>query len=92
MAKQVIKRDGTKEPFDGEKIRKAIEVNVMEVGLSEDRAKEVVEQVLDVVLKLANDKDEIATEELAGAVVAELEKIEPKAAEAWRKYEETRHR
>ncbi len=92
MAKQVIKRDGTKEPFNGEKIRKALEVNVAEAGLSESRTKEVVEQVLGVVLELANGREEIATDELAEAVVAELDKIEPKAGESWRKYEEERHR
>jgi transcriptional regulator NrdR family protein len=92
MAKQVIKRDGTKEDFDGEKIRKTVEVAAISSGLSEDRAKEVVFQVLDVVLNLANSKEEIATKELGDAIYNELKKMEPKTAEAWRNYEEEKLR
>jgi len=92
MAKVVIKRDGTKEEFDGEKIRKSIEVAAMSSGLSEDKVKKIVFQVLDVVLKLANSKEEIATVELGDAVFNELNKIEPKIAEAWKKYEEEKLR
>jgi len=92
MAKVVIKRDGTKEEFDGEKIRKSIEIAAMSSGLSEERVKEVVFQVLDAVLKLANSKEEIATKELGDAVFNELNKIEPKTAEAWKKYEEEKLR
>jgi transcriptional regulator NrdR family protein len=92
MAKQVIKRDGTKEVFDGEKIRKSVEVAAISSGLSGDRIKEVVLQVLDVVLKLANAKEEIATSELADAVFGELSKIEPKTAATWKKYEEEKYR
>lgn len=92
MAKQVIKRSGEKEEFDGEKIRKSIEVAAISSGLSGDRVKEVVFQVLDVVLKLANGKEEIATSELADAVFSELNKLEPKTAECWKKYEEEKYR
>lgn len=92
MAKQVIKRDGTKEAFDGEKIRKSVEVAAISSSLSGERVKEVVFQVLDAVLKLANSKEEIATSELGDAVYNELNKLEPKTAAAWKNYEEEKLR
>lgn len=92
MTKQVIKRDGTKESFDGEKMRKSIEVAAMSSGLSEDRINEVVLQVLGVVLKIANSKEEIATAELGDAVFDELNKIEPRTAALWKQREEEKLR
>ena len=93
MAKQVIKRDGTKEDFDGEKMRKSIEVAAIGAGLSMDRTNEVVSQILDIVLKAANGKEEITTSELSESVFGQLNTIEPKIAELWKKYEEEkRHR
>lgn len=93
MAKQVIKRNGTKEDFDGEKMRKSIEVAAISAGLSMDRTNEVANQVLDVVFKIANGKEEIATSELSESVFGQLNAIEPKMAELWKQYEEEkRHR
>ncbi len=92
MARQVIKRDGTKEPFDGEKMRKSIEVAGLSAGLSMDRVNEVVNQVLGVALELANSKEEIATTELSECVFGELVKLEPKIAGPWKEYEEEKRR
>ncbi len=92
MANQVIKKDGTKEPFDSEKIRKSIEDASKEAGLSAERVNEVVSQASSSVLELAASKDEIATSELAEKISSELDKIEPAAAAAWRKYEQEKSR
>lgn len=93
MAKSVIKRDGTKEDFNGEKMRKSIEVAAISAGLSMDRTNEIVNQVLNVVLKDVNGKEEVATTELSESVFSQLNAIEPKMAELWRQYEEEkRHR
>jgi transcriptional regulator NrdR family protein len=86
MAKQVIKRDGTKESFDGEKIRRAIEGASKDAGLAPERIDEVVNQVSAAVLQFAESKEEVATAELLGKILGELDKIEPAVAEAWKKY------
>ncbi len=93
MAQQVIKRDGTKEPFDGEKMKRSIEVAAISAGISIDRTNEIVNQILEVVFKITNDKEEMATSELSDSVFSQLNTIEPKMAELWKKYEEEkRHR
>ena len=93
MAKLVVKKDGSKESFDGEKMRKSIEVAAISSGLSIDRMGEVVDKVLGIVLKKANAKDEISTAELSESVLEQLNAIEPKMAELWKQYEEDkRHR
>lgn len=92
MAQQVIKRDGTKEPFDAEKIKKAIRTAGGEAGLPLERVEEVVNQISGVVLEFAAEKEEIATSELREKALGELDKVEPSVAEAWRKYDQARGR
>ena len=88
MAKEVIKKDGTKEPFDAEKIRKAIAAAAGQADLSEERKNEVVEQVANTVIQMADAKEEIATSEIKEKVLSELDSLEPSVSEAWRKYGE----
>lgn len=92
MATQVIKRDGTREPFDSEKIRRAIEGSARDAGLAPERINEVVNQVSGTVLQFAASKEEIATVELIEKILDELNKIEPRAATAWKKYEQEKSR
>jgi hypothetical protein len=46
----------------------------------------VVNQVSNVALALAASKEEIPTSELAGKILEELDRVEPKAAAAWRNH------
>ena len=86
MASQVIKKDGTKQPFDPEKIRRAIGLAVEQAGLSEERKNEVVEQVAVAAIQLADTKEEIATSEIKEKILSELDNIEPSVASVWREY------
>lgn len=88
MANFVIKRDGTKEPFDAEKVRKSIAAAVQRTELSEERGNEVVEQVSDAVLQVAAGKEEIPTTELREKILSELNTIEPSVSEAWKQHEQ----
>ena len=92
MAQQVVKRDGTKEPFDAEKIKKAIGSAVGRAGLAPERVSELVVQVSDVVSQFAAEKEEVASSELRDKALAELDKLEPSVAESWRKYDQERGR
>ena len=86
MATQVIKKDGTKEPFDGGKIKRAVEAAAKEAGLTEEQVNETIGQVSGAVMELADSKEEIATSELRDKILSELDKVQPAAAAAWRKY------
>ena len=92
MAKEVIKKDGTKEPFDAGKIKNAIAAAAQETNLSEERKNEVVEQVAAAVIQMAEGKDEIATSEIRENILKELDSVEPSVSGAWRKYEQDKER
>ena len=87
MAKEVIKKDGTKEPFDAEKIRKAIAAAAQRTDLPEEKKNEVVAQVAAKVIQMAEGKDEVATSEIRENILSELDSVEPAVSETWKKYE-----
>ena len=87
MAKEVIKKDGTKVPFDAEKIRNSIAAAAQKTDLSEERKNEVVEQVTATVVQMAEGKDEITTSELREKTLSELDGVEPSVSAAWREYD-----
>jgi len=88
MAKEVIKKDGTKAPFDAEKIENTIRAAAQEAGLSEEKENQVVEQVTNTVIQMVNSKEEITTIEIKEKILSELDNIEPSVSAAWRKYEQ----
>ncbi len=92
MAQQVMKRDGTKEPFDAEKIKKAVEAAAGRTSLTPERVAEVVKEVSDAVVQYAAGREEIPTSELREKVLNELDRVEPSVAESWRKYDQEQGR
>ncbi|MBZ1345341.1 MAG: hypothetical protein KY055_01745, partial [Candidatus Nealsonbacteria bacterium] len=88
MAKEVIKKDGTKELFDIEKVRKAIALAAEEAGLSEEKKNEVVERVAAAVIQATEGKEEITASEIKEKILSELDRIKPAVSTAWRKYDQ----
>jgi len=88
MASNVVKKDGTKEPFNSEKIRNSISAAAELANLSEEKKNEVVEQVATTVIQMAEKKEEIATSELREKILSDLDRIEPSVSAAWRKYDQ----
>lgn len=87
MATQVIKKDGSRQPFDAEKMKRAIALACQEGGLTEERKNEVVEQVSAAAIDLADAKDEVHTSELREKILSELDNLEPSVSEYWRRYD-----
>ena len=90
MANEVIKRDGSKQSFDEEKIRRSIEVAAQEAGLAQERVAELVDQVSRVAIEFSSGKEEIATSEIKETILSELDRVEPSVSEAWRKHDQAK--
>ena len=88
MATQVIKKDGTKQPFDAGKIKNSIAAAAVRTDLPAERQTEVVKQVAAKVIQLAGEKEEIASSEIRESILSELDVVEPAVSEAWRKYDQ----
>jgi len=85
---EVIKKDGTREPFNSEKIRRSIAGAAQQADIPEERKEEVVFQVAGVVIPMFEGKEEMDTSDIKQAILSELDKVEPAVASAWRKYAE----
>jgi len=87
MVTEVIKKDGTRQPFDPDKIKNAIRAASARTSLSEDKKNEVVGRVSSAVIQMANAKEEISTSEIKEKILAELDILEPSVSEEWRNYD-----
>ena len=90
MANFVIKKDGTKVPFDAEKIRSAILAAASQAGLKDDAAADTAQQVLDSISMALSGEEEIPTVEIKDKIIFELDTIAPDVSAAWKKYEESK--
>jgi len=85
---EVIKKDGRKEPFIAEKIRKSIAGAAQQADIPEERKEEIVFQVSETVIPMFEGREEVDTRDIKKAILNELDRVEPAVASAWRKYEE----
>lgn len=90
MAKEVIKKGGKREPFKAEKIKRSIKAACKGAHLSVKRAKVVAGKVSWQVLKFCSKRKAVGTATLRKQVLSQLDKVEPAAAKAWRKYDQRR--
>ncbi len=88
MVNFVVKKDGTKAPFDPEKIKNSIAAACQDTALPEERKNQVIEQVSAAVIQMAAAKEEISTSELKENILSQLDSVEPSASAAWRKYDQ----
>ena len=90
MAKEVTKKDGTKEAFEPEKIRSSIMAAAATVDILEERKKEVADQVTKAAVQMTEVKEEITTSEIREKVLSDLDQVEPSISASWREYDKTK--
>ena len=83
----VIKRNGKKEPFKPQKLRKSIENAVTDAGFTVTKQMKAIEHASQDAEKLAMGRNEISSKDLRNEIVNDLESDSPKVAQAWRNYE-----
>lgn len=83
----VIKRNGKKEPFRPQKLRKSIESAVSDSGSTITKQMKAIEHATQDAENLAKNRNEISTQELRNEIVNDLESDAPEVAQAWRNYE-----
>ncbi|KKU10323.1 MAG: hypothetical protein UX15_C0033G0012 [Parcubacteria group bacterium GW2011_GWA1_45_7] len=86
MATQVLKKDGSIQPFDVEKMKTAVRCASTEAGLDAAAAEVVVGQVLGPVMAILAPKEQVPSSEIKDLIFAELQKINPAIIDAWNKH------
>lgn len=87
MINQVIKKDGSKEPFDIEKIKKGVRLSSQQAGLDEIKQSEVVEKIVAKITEIFKDREKVTTTEIREKILEELDVYDPSVSAAWRDYE-----
>ena len=87
---EVIKRDGTRQPFSEQKLRGSIEKAAQEAEIPAARIKQVVGDAARVPCELAKGTQPLETKTIREKVLSRLDAIEPSVSEAWRGFDETR--
>ncbi len=84
---EVVKKDGSKQPFNSEKIMNSITAAAKDANLSEELMNEVIEEVSSSVIQFIESKETVTTDEIREKILSELDNVEPSVAAAWRDYE-----
>ena len=87
MVTRVIKRDGSEEEFQEEKLKSSIERSAKEAGYPENEVSKIVEEISSLVLDSIKDLDTVDTASLRSLILNELDKKYPEVASSWRKYD-----
>ena len=86
----VIKRDGSRQPFSEEKLRKSIDAAAQEAKVPAPRTKQVVSEAARKPLALAKGTGPVETKLLRKKILDRLDIIEPSVSESWRAFDRKR--
>lgn len=87
MVTTVIKKNGQEEPFDIEKIKRAIRGACREAGLDEIKQEELADSISEKIMELYEGQEKVTAIELREKILGELEIMAPEAVVAWHNYE-----
>jgi transcriptional regulator NrdR family protein len=86
MAKQVIKNDGSKVPFDAKKISRSITRAAQDAKLPPEEINRLVNDITNNVMIFAETKDKIKSSEIRDFILSDLDRVGPIVAIEWRKF------
>ena len=84
---KVVKRNGSREDFSEEKVRKALRKAVIDSGLSADRRDEAIESTTRAVAERARAREEITSREIREGILSELDRTAPDVSTSWRVFD-----
>ena len=87
---EVVKRDGSRQPFSEQKLRSSIENAAREAEIPAGRVKQVISDAAREPLEMAKGTKPLATKAIRDKVLSRLDVIEPSVSEAWRGFDQTK--
>jgi transcriptional repressor NrdR len=83
----VLKKKGTKESFDPNKIKGSLQKATIDAGYSIDEKKDIINEVFLNINKKLDNKTEISTDSIRMCLLTELDKCEPYIAKSVRRFD-----
>ncbi len=88
---EVIKKNGKKEEFQPDKLKRSVEQAAREVKLSEEKMKQIVVKSTKPVIEYIYQKPEVKTQEIKEKVVEAVEKEHKEVAKAMKEFEKKKN-
>ena len=83
----VIKKNGKKEVFEVDKIRKSIKKAFVDAGISISKTKDLIEKIAQDVVKTTKGKTEITSKAIKDKILDGLDNAKKIAADAWKRFD-----
>jgi len=86
---QVKKRDGSRETFDPEKMKRAMQKAAIDATYSLEGAVDLtlIEEISDDITREAKEKGEIDTTTIRERIISKLETVGSSIAESWKRFD-----
>ena len=88
MVNFVTKKDGSRVPFDREKMNASIMAACNDAEIPEDKTDAVIKEISGLVLMDLEKSEEVSSTEIKNMILSQLDTLHPEGANAWRHYEE----
>jgi transcriptional repressor NrdR len=83
----VVKRKGSVETFNPDKIRGSLQKAAIDAGYSVEEKEDIIQEVLDNVDKAISKDKDVETKTIRACLLTELERCEPYMAKSWRRFD-----
>ncbi len=83
----VLKKKGTKESFDPNKIKGSLQKATIDAGYSIDEKKNIINEVFLNINKKLDNETEVSTDTIRMCLLTELDKCEPYIAKSVRRFD-----
>ena len=85
---KVIKRKGTIESFDPNKIKGSLQKAAIDAGYSVEEKKDILDEVFKNINKKIGEEEKVKTENIRMCLLTELDKCEPYIAKSVRRFDQ----
>ena len=83
----VVKRRGSVENFDPEKVRRSMQKAAIDAGYSLEDKEDLINEISELVTENLKNEDEVKSDVICEAVLNEMLASSPEIVEAWRKFD-----
>lgn len=87
MVNFIIKKDGKKEPFYIEKIKRGIMDAALRIDMPEEEARDLAEKISTSISQSLRNANEVLAVELKARILSALDGMAPAVSKEWKKYE-----
>jgi transcriptional repressor NrdR len=84
---EVVKRDGSTETFDSEKIKRSIEKAAIDAGYTLEEVNTITKELIEEIIEEAKKNGRISTNSLKNSIFNKFEKTDSSIVKSWKKFD-----